>query len=245
MTTLEKLLKITRLGLKNNQLAKDYLRQRGINKDSINLWKIGYLDSVESLLSLNIEDLKAQGLLIELNRKPTKYISPLAGYITFPLYNQYNELIGFSGRPPLDNAVVKERGMRKYWHTKIDKKNFLFGLNLAKREVQELESIIVVEGQFDSITAVQSGIKNIVSTQGTALTENQVILLERYAKKAYVLFDTDEAGTKAIEQLSKYSNRQVGLIPRRLPDIEGKKQDPDSYIKEYGKEAFLKIVLGE
>jgi DNA primase len=242
MTTLENLLKITRLGLKNNQQAKEYLKSRGINKESINTWKIGYLESLEDLRVLDKEDLKAHGLLIE--TKSGKYYSPLVGYITFPLFNQYDKLIGFSGRPPLENSIVKEKGLRKYWHTKIDKRNFLFGLNLAKREIQKVDEVIVVEGQFDSITAVQYGIKNIVSTQGTALTENQVILLERYAKKAYVLFDTDEAGTKAIEQLAKYTSRQVELIPRFLPD-ETVKQDPDSYIKQYGKEAFLRIIQGE
>lgn len=237
---LHNLLKITRKNL--NQEVASYLKARGITKQTAMEWEIGYLPSEEVLLDLegNREVLYKTGILLrEIHR------SPLKEYITFPMYNQYNELIGLSGRPPLDNKIVKERGLKKYWHSIFDKKSFLFGLNKAIPSARELNYIIVAEGQFDTIIATQYGINNIVSTCGTALTERQIILLSRYVDKAYIVFDNDEAGKRAFDQLKKHQIESIELIPIFLPDSSEGKEDPDSFIRKHGKEKFLQYVLGD
>lgn len=235
------------LKLTMSSLSKDvilYLKSRGISKESAIKWKMGYLSS-DSLLAQfeDKESLYEKGILL---RKIDK--SPLNEYVTFPLFNQYNELIGFSGRPPISNEEVKKRGLKKYWHSRLDKRRFLFGLNHAVVKARELNYMIIGEGQFDTIIAHQNGIENMVSTCGTALTEDQVILLSRYVDRAYIVFDNDDAGKEAFEQLKKYKKQNLILIPVTLPDSISdlgapQKEDPDSYIRKFGKDKFLECVL--
>lgn len=234
MEILQNLLKKTRKLI--NKQTVEYLRSRGITKQSAIKWQIGYLNSESTILELEGDHLPLYqtGLLIKKIDK-----SPLTRYITFPMYDQYNNIIGFSGRPPLSNQVVKQRGLKKYWHSRFNKRKFLFGLNHAIQTAREKNYFIVGEGQFDTIIAHQNNITNMVSTCGTALTEDQVIMLSRYAEKAFVVFDNDEAGVKAKSQLEKYQDSEIKLIPVTLPDTDGEKQDPDSYIRKFGAQSFL------
>ena len=237
---LSRLLKITQKSLSREAIR--YLKQRDLIKATVLKWGIGYLPSDKVLLALE-EDatpLYDTGILI---RKIDK--SPLRQYVTFPMHNQYGDLIGFSGRPPLNNEEVKQRGLKKYWHSKFDKRRFLFGMNHAIASARDLGYMIVAEGQFDVIIASQYGVENIVATCGTALTENQIILLSRYVDKAYIVFDNDKAGKRAFEQLQKYQSEDIKLIPVFLPDTNGQKEDPDSYIRTYGKDKFLEVVLND
>lgn len=237
MEILANLLKATRKSLNKDVIT--YLKQRDITKETAIKWGIGFLPSEKLLLNLEGDQslLYQKGLLIKkIDRTPLKQ------YITFPMYNQYGEIIGFSGRPPLSNAEVKRKGLKKYWHSIFDKRKFLFGLHHAISSARQLGYIIVAEGQFDTITASQNGIGNIVSTCGTALTEDQIILLSRYVDKVYVMFDNDEAGKRAFDQLKKHESEDIELIPVFLPDIDGKKEDPDSFIRTYGKDKFLEII---
>jgi len=238
MNALEELLKITQQSLTKDAIS--YLKSRQISKETALKWKIGFLPSEKEILNIESDklDLYEKGILLNRINK-----SPLSGYITFPLYNQYNELIGFSGRPPISNDEVKKRGLKKYWHSRHDKRRFLFGLGHAIAKSRELGYIIIAEGQFDSIIASQSGVENIVSTCGTALTEDQVILLSRYVDTAYIVFDNDNAGKEAFKQLEKHNRDGIRLIPVFLPDSEDGKEDPDSYIRKYGKDKFLECVL--
>ena len=240
---LNNLLKLTQKNL--NKEIVSYLKSRGISKESATKWGIGYLPSESLLLELegDREVIYDKGILL---RRIDK--SPLNQYVTFPMHNQYGEIIGFSGRPPLDNAEVKRRGLKKYWHSKFDKRRFLFGLDKAIESARQLGYIIVCEGQFDTIIPSQYGVNNIVSTCGTALTEDQVILLSRYVDKVYVVFDNDDAGKEAFKQLIKHAKEGIDLIPVSLPDStdeSGKtiKEDPDSFVRKYGKDRFLECIL--
>lgn len=242
---LHKMIACTTQQLRKSQFAVDYLKIRGIKRQTATKWEIGYLSSDQELLKLDgdREDLYQKGILL---RRIDK--SPLDQYIVFPMYDQYQDLIAVSGRPPLPNDVVKERKLRKYWHSIFPKKKFLFGINHAVEPIRKNNFAIVCEGQFDTIIPSQEGIENIVSTCGTALTEDHIILLSRYTDKVYVVFDNDDAGKKAFEQLDKYAKRDVELIPVFLPDSispsgEIVKEDPDSFVRKYGKDKFLNILL--
>ena len=225
--------------------AISYLKMRGLSKETVLKWKIGYIKNDQDFLEISNEQelqvLYDKGILLRrINR------SPLNHYISFPMIDQYGDTIGVSGRPPLSNEEVKRLGLKKYWHSRFDKRKFLFGLNFALEPARELDEIIVVEGQFDTITASQAGILNIVSTCGTALTDDQIILLSRYASKVFVVFDNDEAGQQAFQQLKKHNKTKTALIPVSLPDSQqdGRtvKEDPDSFIKKFGANTFKQIL---
>lgn len=242
---LEEMLMITRKSL--NKEAISYLKSRGISKETAMKWEVGFLPSDQILLDLegDREILYQRGILL---RRVDK--SPLDQYITFPMRDQYRRIVGFSGRPPLSNSEVKQRGLKKYWHSRFDKRKFLFGLDKAISSIRKEGYVIICEGQFDTITCSQAGIENIVSTCGTALTDEQIILLSRYTNKIYVVFDSDEAGRNAIEQLKKHQRSDLEFKAAHLPDSVDEhnntlKEDPDSYIRKFGKEAFLKAILGE
>lgn len=223
---LEDLVTLTKKSL--NQKVADYLKDRKVKKSSVDLWQIGYLP--DQHLLQDIEDkktLEKLGILI-------KEFSPLHEYLTFPLLNQYGRLVGISGRT-LKSGKVK----RKYWHSILDKRRYLFGLDKAISSAREKDYIIVTEGQFDVITAHQYGIDNIVATMGTALTPDQVTILSRYASKIYVVFDGDEVGQKAIEsQISRNIREGIELIPISLPFGD----DIDSFMRKQGPQALLDML---
>ena len=240
---LENLIELTSKQLSKQEVA--YLKSRNIQKQTAQKWKIGYLSSESQLLSIegDREILYNKGILLRVINR-----SPLHHYLIFPMYDQYNRLIAISGRPPISNQEVKQRGLKKYWHSRFNKRKFLFGLNHALEKIREENYVIIAEGQFDTIAASQAGIENIVSTCGTALTEDHIIILSRYTDKAYVVFDTDEAGLQAFAQLEKYAKKDLELIPVFLPDSVDEqgipiKEDPDSFIRKYGKDKFLEVVL--
>jgi len=228
MKCLSQLLEITKKN--RNKIISEYLKNREITKKSAIDWEIGYLSNQNLLL--DIEDsnkLKELGILIRGS------FSPLHEYLTFPLYDQYNRIIGISGRT-LQSGKVK----RKYWHSVIPKRRFLFGLNKAIEEIRSQNYVIVTEGQFDVIIAHQFDIKNIVGTMGTALGPDQINILSRYTNNIYLIFDNDLAGQKALESQSQRNKREgVNIYPIILPD---KDSDVDSFIRKYGKQALLDIL---
>lgn len=229
--SLQQLLQITlrELKLKANQNIVDYLKARGIKKASADLWRIGYLSDQQLLLEIeNLDSLRSIGVVTRGD------FSPLHQYVTFPLYNQYGELIGISGRT-LQTGKVK----RKYWHSILNKRRFLFGLDKAISSIRTSNAAIVTEGQFDVITAHQSGITNVVGTMGTALTPDHITLLARYTDRIYVVFDGDSAGRKASEsQVMRNRREDIELIPILLPSGE----DLDSFIRKNNAQAFLDIL---
>jgi len=119
------------------------------------------------------------------------------------------------------------------------KRRSLYGLYHSKEEIRKLDKAILVEGYMDLISLFQGGIKNVVASSGTALTEDQVQLLSRYTKNIIVIFDADTAGRNAsmrsIEILLKFD------FDIKIADLP-EKEDPDSYIKNYGREAFEGLI---
>ncbi len=115
------------------------------------------------------------------------------------------------------------------------KGRILYGLSFAKDEIRKLNKVILVEGYMDLISLYQAGIKNVVAVSGTALTDDQVMLLSRYSKNVYLLFDSDTAGIKA-------SMRSIEILLKRDMEIKivtlPAGEDPDSYVTKYGKDKF-------
>lgn len=224
--SLKELVQISRK--KHTKATIAYLKERGLTKETAQKWEIGYIPDFATIKNIeNYRSLGELGIVI-------KDFSPLEKYITFPLYDQYNNLIGLSGR-----TLEKEKRQRKYWHSILQKRRFLFGLNQAVTGIREKKSVIVCEGQFDVISSHQLGITNCCATMGTALTDEQVTILSRYTNVVYVVFDNDKAGLKSLEKLRENNYYELELIPIIIP-FAG--EDLDSYLRKYGKEAFEELL---
>lgn len=188
--------------------ALDYLKSRGLTDASIEQFGLGYSpNSWESLTKFllkrgfNVSEIVTAGLGIA--SKASCY-DRFRGRVIFPLIDGKDRLRGFSGR-------VLYPQEPKYVNTPqtpiFDKGNMLFGLNFAKGEIRSKNEAILVEGEMDVILSHQTGVKNVVASKGTALTEGQIDLLKKYCQNILLCFDMDLAGDSA-------SRRGIEMIDR-------------------------------
>ena len=189
-----------------NQKALNYLKERGLKKETIEEFEIGLAPNGYDNLTVyliksgyNIKDIERAGL----NFKTEKggYIDRFRNRIMFPLYNHFGKTIGFSGRilPEFD---VGETG--KYVNSPetliFNKSKVLYGFHKTKNSIRELKSAVLVEGQMDFLLCWQDGVKNAAATSGTALTHDHLKVLRRQTDALTFCFDNDEAGLKAAER---------------------------------------------
>lgn len=147
--------------------------------------------------------------------------------IIFPIHDSRGNILAFSGRGMTDDAIPK------YINTKETpiyvKGDTVFGLFQAKEPIKKEGKVIVMEGEFDVITSFKEGVTNAVAVKGTALTENQIRLLKRFAQKIVFCFDTDPAGTEA-------QRRSIALITKEGMNasviIPPHGKDPDELLRE-------------
>jgi len=222
--------------LKGSELAKTYLKNRGIDEASLQLFSIGYASDERDRL---IEHLKKVGYSDAFIKDAGLAVFDERGYrdvfrrrIIFPICNYQNDVIAFGGRV-LDDSLPKYINSPE---TEVFKKSeTLFALNLAKEEIRKGGYAIIVEGYLDSILCHQYGFKNTVAPLGTALTKRHIQRLRLLAEKVVLVFDSDEGGIAAarrsLANLSECNFRARVLL---LPEGE----DPDSFLRKKGPEAF-------
>jgi DNA primase len=219
--------------------AKEYLLKRGISDESIKKWRIGYAPSAWSSLTdfliskgYKKEEVEKAGLTIK-NEKGNFY-DRFRGRIIFPIFDLNSQVIGFGGR------VFKSESEAKYINTPntllYDKSKVLYGLNEAKVEIRKKDFCILVEGYTDVILSHQAGIKNVVSTSGTALTPYQLSLLKRYSQNLIFSFDMDVGGDFAtkrgidLAQLEGF-NIKVTILPKEKDPADIISQNPKEWEK--------------
>ena len=212
--------------------ALSYLKEkRGLNDKLIKTYQIGFSPGGGEALSRYLiykknyksSELAEAGLSIQ---RGSRTIDFFRGRLMFPLIDHRGNTVGFSGR----NITDDDSGP-KYINTKdtlvYHKGSMFFGFNIAKEEVKKDEFTIVVEGEFDVISLFKEGVGNAVALKGTALTENQAILLSRFAPKVAMCLDKDNAGVLALKR-SLPTLEKRGLFIT-VVDYDGK--DPDESIK--------------
>ncbi|HEX2978349.1 MAG TPA: DNA primase [Candidatus Babeliales bacterium] len=228
--------------LKKNKDALAYIKQRSINDETIERFKIGYFPQSPQAIKDLIDVIRqhhfmAQDLLTTnvVSESKGMYYSPLADRIIFPIADPMGRRCGFGGR------IFRQNDERpKYYNCKespyFSKGSLLFGFDLAKKEIQAHNGVYLVEGYMDCLMMAQYGFLNTVATLGTACTPEQLKLLSRYAQQVFVLYDGDDAGKKAMLRLTQLC-WQVNLELRviELP----KKEDPDSFLRKGGNLAPL------
>lgn len=217
--------------------ARDYLKERGIDHNTIELFALGYAENKwDGLLnhlkknSVDIGKAIELGLLIKGNNN--RPYDRFRGRIIFPIRSESGTLIAFGGRTIFDEPS-------KYLNspdTPVYKKsNHLYGFDLTKQFIRKQKAVTLVEGYFDVISLYKHGVTNVTASLGTALTENQIYLLKRFADKIYIFYDSDKAGvTAAVRGIEKMFEQDINPKIILLRDAK----DPDDFIREKGLKAF-------
>lgn len=219
-----------------------YMKNRGLEDATLKKFGIGYADETWDSLYTYLKQkgyddkiLLELGLISESNGK--KY-DKFRNRVMFPIINTSGKVIGFGGRA-IGDAVPKYLNSPE--NKVFQKKNNLYALNTTRQDIGKEGCAILVEGYMDAISLYQGGVRNVIASLGTALTENQSKLIKRYTKNVVLSYDADSAGQNAamrgIDILSK-----EGCKVRVLHVTDGK--DPDEFIKKNGRDAFLQLVDG-
>lgn len=228
-------------------IGLSYFRERGFNDKTIEKFELGYAlngwenFSKEALSKGYSQDLlEKTGLVVKKEDGPDSHrvYDRFRGRVIFPVHNISGKVIAFGAR-----MLGKEKNQPKYINspeTEIyHKSNVLYGLFQAKNAIRQNDNCYLVEGYTDVISLHQAGVDNVVSSSGTALTEEQIKLIRRFSENVTVLFDGDAAGIKAalrgIDLILKGGlNVRVVLFP------DG--EDPDSYSRKLGTTDFQKFL---
>jgi DNA primase len=220
--------------------AMSYLRNRGLDDDIMRKFGLGYAPERSGLLidhlvnkGIDIDKLERAGLIAR--RDSGDYYERFRGRVIFPVFNATGRIVGFGGRimpnAPKELAKYINSPDTQVYH----KSQVLYGLFQGKDSIRKAGFAILVEGYADVLAVFQSGIENVVAASGTSLTVEQLKLLKRYTNSIVLLFDADTAGKNATMrgiELAIEAGFDVGTVI--LPSGE----DPDSFIRLNGKEAF-------
>ena len=228
--------------LQRNKSSKEYFLKRGIKEETIKKFGLGYsLDGWHNLINYlrskgYKDNILLEAGLVSRSEKKGNIYDRFRNRVMFPVFNVKGNVIGFGGRV-LDDSKPKYLNSPE---TMIFQKGInLYGLNFAIKNKLEEEYIIIVEGYMDLIALNQYGITNTVASLGTALTVNQARLLKRYVSKVIISYDADVAGqTATLRGLEILRNAGFDVKVLKVP--QGK--DPDEFVRNNGKEAFLRLV---
>jgi DNA primase len=218
-----------------------YLEQRGVQEATRKLFKLGYAPNSWDALSgylkgkgASISQIERSGL-VSLKEQGGFY-DRFRGRLMFPIGDAQGRVVAFGGR-------ILGEGEPKYLNSPetsvYTKGRHLFGLSYARDAIRQRGYAILVEGYLDFLIPYQAGIKNLVASLGTALTEQQVRLLGRFAKRIIVNFDPDAAGVNATKRsLELLLGQGFKVNVLTLPD----NLDPDEFIRERGAEGYNKLL---
>src|SRR4051812_9373518 len=229
--------------LKNSPRAVEYFKRRGVSGEIAKEFGLGYApEGWRSLASVfpNYDDaLLAESGLVIVNAEDDKRYDRFRDRVMFPIRNVKGECIGFGGR-------VLGEGTPKYLNSPetpvFSKGRELYGLWEARNALREAGYVLVTEGYMDVIGLAQLGFPNAVATLGTACTTDHVQKLFRFTDSVIFSFDGDAAGRraarKALDGALPYATDVRTVKFLFLPT----EHDPDSYIREYGRDAFARYV---
>lgn len=213
--------------------ALRYVLGRGIDPKVLETFKVGFSPVSGRALSqyllqkkkFKLEDIIEVGLVGQRGRDIYDFFR---GRLMFPLIDHRDNVLGFSGR-----LLDEKNGFGgKYINTRdtliYHKREHFFGLNITKEAIRKENQAILVEGEFDVMSCFQHGIGHVVAVKGTALTDQQVNLLARYAQKISICFDGDAAGQEAIKRSLPILEKK-GVTTTIILSTSGK--DPDEALK--------------
>jgi DNA primase len=228
-------------GTPEGKVARAYLEDRGLTKAVIEQFGIGYAPSGGDILLRQLKTKYPDKLLVESglisrDQSSARLFDRFRRRITFPIANESGKIVAFGCRALGDD-------MPKYLNSPetpiYSKSNLLYHLDRAKDALRRSDFAILVEGYMDAIAVARAGISNVVASCGTALAEPQIKLLSRFTHRVIVNYDPDTAGQTATERsISLLLEKDFEVRVLALPG----KADPDKFIREQGKDAYIKLL---
>ncbi len=215
----------------------DYLHNRGLQDSTIKQWGLGLSLDAWDDLSVTLrssghrdQDLIQSGLV---QQKDGRIFDRFRSRLMFPIRDVQGKIAGFTARTLAGIAFDQEDFGGKYINSPqtavYNKSSILYGLDLAKSAVKQLDYIIVVEGNMDVIMSHQAGIKNVVAVSGTALTGDQLRLIKRFTQNIILAFDADAAGSQALYKSGVISASDFEMNVKAVMIIGGK--DPADIVQ--------------
>ena len=227
-----------------NKEALEYLLKRGLKKNIIEEFQLGYVPwqntFYEDLLKkYSAEEINLTGLYYK-NDKSGKFTDRFNSRVIFPINNITGDTIAFGGR------IIHESKFAKYINspeTEFYKKgNTIFNLEKAKNTRSETNEVLIVEGYMDVISVYASGFKNVIANSGTALTERQISLVWKFFNNPIICLDGDESGQKAAMRIAEKLFPLINDKNKIYFSIMPEGQDPDDFIKQNGQKKFSKFL---
>ncbi|MFY0629754.1 MAG: DNA primase [Flavobacteriaceae bacterium] len=230
-------------------IGLSYFKERGFREETIKKFDLGYcLDEWDAFTKeglkkgYDLKYLESTGLTIvkesQSPGRPNKQFDRFKGRVMFPIHSMSGRTLGFGGR-----TLSSDKKTAKYVNSPesdiYHKSKILYGIYHAKKEIAKQDNCFLVEGYTDVISFYQSGVENVVASSGTALTSDQIRLVNRLTKNITVLFDGDAAGIRAsIRGIDLILEQGMNVKVVQFPDGE----DPDSFAKKHS-DAELKEYL--
>lgn len=228
----------TNLESDSGKKALDYLlKNRGLKKETIAAFSLGWSNAEKGALqnelgkhNFTTAELSAAGLVAN---KSGEWRDLFWNRLMFPIRDISGRTVGFSAR-------VLDDSLPKYINTPeteiYHKSNILYGIDQAKESIRKLDYAIIVEGNMDVIGSYQTGVKNVVASSGTALTENQLLLLARLTKNLKLAFDVDFAGSQATRRAIELAwqmgfNLKIITVPAGKDPADAAKESPEIWKK--------------
>lgn len=224
---------------RGRSVGLSYFKERGYREATIKKFGLGYAPNTRDTFTqtaikakYNADYLKLVGLT------SAKGYDFFRDRVMFTIHHLSGKVVALAGR-----TLSTDKKTPKYINSPeseiYNKRKVLYGLYQGKRSVRDLDECILVEGYTDVITLHQGGIENVVASSGTALTKDQIRLIKRYTQNIKIIYDGDAAGIKAaLRGLDLVLEQDMNVKLVLLPDGE----DPDSYLKSVGSEAFRKYM---
>lgn len=221
--------------------ARQYLEHRGVQPKTLRSFQLGYAKSGQRELvkvatdkGFTIQQLIDVGLIKDEDRGPE---DRFWNRILFPIQNERGTPVGFGGR------ALSEEHQPKYLNSPAtvlyDKSKILYNLDKARQPIYKQQRVLLVEGYMDVLMLYQAGVENVVASSGTSLSEDHARLLKRFAPEVVIVYDGDASGFQATQRglhrlLAEDLRVQIALLPAG--------EDPDSFTRQHGVEAFTELT---
>ncbi len=221
--------------------AMQYLKRRGVQPKTLRAFQLGYATSgrrelvkVATDKGFTIQQLIDVGLIKDEDKGPQ---DRFWNRILFPIQNERGVPVGFGGR------ALSEDHQPKYLNspatTLYDKSNILYNLDKARQSLYKQQRVLLVEGYMDVLMLYQFGVEHVVASSGTSLSENHARLLKRFVPEVVIVYDGDTSGFQAAQRglhqlLAEDLRVRIALLPPG--------EDPDSFIRQHGVDAFTELT---